>query len=666
MARNERRLDIQALRGIAVLMVVAYHAGLPVPGGFLGVDVFFVISGFVIMTGLLRQLDRKSTFSLSVFLGRRARRLLPALALLLTTVCLASILLQSPLGPQQSTTRMALHATFWIANVEAYRLPTGYFDPTVGTYPLIHTWSLSVEEQFYLVFPVLVLVAWKVRTSVRTVQIVLGIGTLLSFALAQLMVTGVVSGGLSAPGRLAFYASPTRAWEFGVGALLATACRPGMSTALRHAATRRTAAVGGVVAVLVSAFALTEATPHPGAATLLPVVGTAVAIWAGSVGPAWPPFRQLVWVGDLSYSWYLWHWPFISFTAVLLPPSVVNATVAAGASLIPAWLSYKHVEAQYRTGGSHGSLRPTIIASTAISMSTAAAILLTFGAGNHWWSPTVEKMLAQTTPLPISYAAGCHEGAAPSTVVGTACEWNATGTGGAVYLVGDSNAAMYSDGLVKAAERTGEQLLVTTRSSCPLVEATVIAPRFDSTACSHYVERTLSDLEHAAPATVITAAAGNQIDDPAIALAGPDGKLTYNTRLKASIWADGFKAAIARLKAAGHRVIVMQVIPHFLLGAHDYWRPDNCPTISTLLGPSWCAPAASRATMDAAQHSVLAAIRGASSSTGVELVDLRDRLCPSGQCSAFQSGEWVYRDGRHISPFASVELAPFLRQMLAA
>lgn len=146
------RDDVQGLRALAVLLVIAYHAGLPVPAGFAGVDVFFVISGFVITGLILRQVDA-GRFSLVMFYVRRIKRLLPALILLLVTVLALSFLLESPLGPQQTTAKTAVAATMLVANVAILRTSGDYFDAAASTNPLLHVWSLSVEEQFYLGFP---------------------------------------------------------------------------------------------------------------------------------------------------------------------------------------------------------------------------------------------------------------------------------------------------------------------------------------------------------------------------------------------------------------------------------------------------------------------------------------------------------------------------------
>lgn len=158
---SSRRLDVQGLRAIAVLMVIAFHAKLPLPGGFVGVDVFFVISGFVITSMLLREHARSGRIDLKRFYIRRFKRLTPALAVMVVITLVASTLLSSPLGPQQNTALTGLGAIALIANLVIAQTSGGYFDAPAATNALLHTWSLSVEEQFYLVFPVLLIVSLR-------------------------------------------------------------------------------------------------------------------------------------------------------------------------------------------------------------------------------------------------------------------------------------------------------------------------------------------------------------------------------------------------------------------------------------------------------------------------------------------------------------------------
>ena len=243
-----RRRDIQGLRAIAVLLVVVFHAELPVPGGFVGVDVFFVISGFVITAMLMREWARYGRVRFGHFYFRRFLRLTPALALIVAVVALASILLQNPFGAQQTTARTGMGAMLLSANYVIGHAAGDYFADNATTNPLLHTWSLSVEEQFYLVFPALLVLAWLLLRRGRRH----GAGhhrharsPLGSFVLGVAWSFGSTwAPGLTAyfggPESFAFYSSLTRAWEFAAGALLAlTLARIPVPTVLCCPADRR-------------------------------------------------------------------------------------------------------------------------------------------------------------------------------------------------------------------------------------------------------------------------------------------------------------------------------------------------------------------------------------------------------------------------------------------
>ena len=215
---SHRRRDIQGLRAIAILMVVVFHATLPFPGGFVGVDVFFVISGFVIASMFLRDLEAHRTISFSRFYARRARRLLPALALVTTVTVIATAIIQPPFGVQQTTGVMGRATSLFIANIAAYRLPSGYFGTDSVTNPLLHMWSLGVEEQFYLFFPMLLLLAWHLGNRLRR-RAELVVGVLLLIGIAGSFAYCYRATKQNPP--FAFYWIQCRAWEFGVGAALA-------------------------------------------------------------------------------------------------------------------------------------------------------------------------------------------------------------------------------------------------------------------------------------------------------------------------------------------------------------------------------------------------------------------------------------------------------------
>lgn len=219
--QDSKRADIQGLRALAVVLVVVYHAKLPLPAGFAGVDIFFVISGFVI-TGQIERLRRSRRFSFGSFYARRIRRLLPAMVVMLLGVLLLSFLFQSPIGAQSNTANTALAAVLLFGNLDLLSSSGDYFAAGAVMNPLTHVWSLSVEEQFYLAFPLLLALTWKIaRGGARAQMACLGLLTAVSFAVSIWFSFGDFRVHGYPASDVAFYSSPTRAWEFGIGAMLA-------------------------------------------------------------------------------------------------------------------------------------------------------------------------------------------------------------------------------------------------------------------------------------------------------------------------------------------------------------------------------------------------------------------------------------------------------------
>lgn len=350
--RSPRRPDIQGLRAIAVLMVVAFHAGLPVPGGFVGVDVFFVISGFVITAMLERELIRTGQIRLGNFYMRRFKRLTPALALMVAATMVLTFLFLSPFGMQQTASRTAVGAMLLCANVVIAVSTGNYFDAAAETNPLLNTWSLSVEEQFYIVFPVAIFLGWKVlRTPAarrRFSFLLVSVIAVVSFALAILDSTGNSPGALVRI--LGFYSPVNRAWEFAVGALVALS-----SSRLNRIPSRYSLAMGLVGAALLSAslWVIRGDVPYPGVWTLLPVLGTVGLIVSGADSShAISQFLRsgpMVRIGDWSYSIYLWHWPLIVIAVFIWPQFKLVPLGAVLVSLPIAYFSYSRVEQPLRS-----------------------------------------------------------------------------------------------------------------------------------------------------------------------------------------------------------------------------------------------------------------------------------------------------------------------------
>ncbi len=401
-----RRSDIQGLRAIAVLAVVAFHAGLPVPGGFVGVDVFFVLSGFVITGMLQREWSQTGRISFRRFYWRRFARLTPALALMITVTMIIAAGVLSPLGVQQTASQTAVGAMFMGANIVIARTTGGYFDAPADANPLLNTWSLSVEEQFYLVFPALLALGWflvRGKTTEPRRSVTAGAFWLVSmvaagsFALAwkgpELLDVAAQYGFQSDVTRflVSFYSPLTRAWEFAMGALLA------LASVRRQACSPRLANLCGTIGLLlliVSFTVITEGTRFPGPWTLLPVAATVLLLFAGSTKQAqtsrWLSCRPMVKVGDWSYSIYLWHWPLIVFVDWIWPDQPVLLSVAAIASLAPALASYRWVEEPIRRPRSLTPGRMTRLTILVFAPPLAASVAVGFLA-ELVWKPEYES-----------------------------------------------------------------------------------------------------------------------------------------------------------------------------------------------------------------------------------------------------------------------------------
>lgn len=354
-----RRLDIQGLRAFAVIVVVAFHAGLPVPGGFVGVDVFFVISGFVITAMLHREWASTRRINFRRFYWRRFKRLTPALALTITITMLITSFVLSPLGAQQDAAETGIGAMLLLANFVIARNTGGYFDAPAEINPLLNTWSLSVEEQFYLLFPALIAFGWLLakkggRRRVVPFMLIGGIGLVslsavvvpaiqvLLFKISDLLFGNFefLSG---------FYGPVTRVWEFAAGSLLALALTRWTP---RGRVLMTSIGLVGLGALGASLWLINDQTIFPGPWTLLPVAGTLLLLIAGTRSDTATSrllsVRPMVKVGDWSYSIYLWHWPFIVFAVYIWPYVPVVGVVAAIMSLLPAWTSYRWVEQPIR------------------------------------------------------------------------------------------------------------------------------------------------------------------------------------------------------------------------------------------------------------------------------------------------------------------------------
>ena len=497
-ATSNRRPDIQGLRAMAVGLVMVYHAGLPLPGGFIGVDVFFVVSGFVITALLMREYEREGGISFARFYTRRVRRLLPALAVM-TSVTVVAAWAVLPLRSQGVTASTGIGASFFLANVEIMRSTGGYFDPTADENALLHTWSLAVEEQFYLVFPALLLLGWRLTAKRRRTPSPVGVVATvlgLSFAASWALSAGVTLPGLTNPEELAFYSAPTRAWQFASGSLLAlgwarvTSLRAGLPPAVPAAVTW---AGAGLVAL--GALRL-DGSHYPGLAALIPTVGTVMLLAAADADPS--PLGNLlrskpaVFVGDLSYSLYLWHWPVLLLGNALIPePRVLTSALLVGGSVVPAYLSYRWVEEPIRKADWLTGRRLLTMVAACLFVPASLSTLLWVGSSSAWWNPDLKAWESARTERPASRAAGCHTQSATEAPPPLEDCLFGTGDRGTILVVGDSHAASLGDSVIAAAQGTGYRVAIHTTNGCPFLTDVSAWDIWDGTQASDVCKRGL-------------------------------------------------------------------------------------------------------------------------------------------------------------------------------
>ncbi len=667
-----RRPDIQGLRALAVLLVIVYHAGLPFPGGFTGVDVFFVISGFVITGTLLAELSTTGRVSFSRFYVRRIKRLLPALALMLVFVVLVGAL-ADPIGAQHQAAMTGVFASFFSANGYLYHLGTGYFDVSTTLNPLLHTWTLAVEEQFYVVFPALLALGWWLgsrrlarRRSRVVASVVIGLACVASFVLSFALSSGYATASQTSATRLAFYASPTRAWEFGVGALLVLATP--LFSRLSSWGTFLVGA-GGAVAIAVAAFSVHEAGFRETSA-LIPVGGACLLIAAGiesqvgvsrllSLGP-------LVWIGDLSYSLYLWHWPLIVFAKALLPDQPRVALIAAALSLLPAWLSYHYVENPIRYHARLGS-RSRVAGRTAVVLASVC-ILLPVGANAGLLK--VQDRLSKTSSLTdwqrsqashADVARGCDSPTPLGERRGRACTWRVSSPRGKIVLVGDSYAGQFAEPVTRAGNRAGFDVTVVTASSCPFVNVRRPSSLVDYSSCLRFGSGTLETLVRLRPSLVVMATStAHYLQDSGIALGAVGSPaITYDSRKKARLWQSALESTLLSLNRAGVPVLLVHPIPAL---PYDL---NECAVVRVLAGG--CEDKISQRDANARLRLALraenAAIAAASSTWGL---NLESEICPGRSCSSKRDDTFQYRSADHLSVAGALKLTGIFDRAIVA
>ena len=448
--------EIQGLRALAATLVLVFHAKF-LPGGFVGVDIFYVISGFLITGLLLKELNSNGRISLKAFYLRRSKRLLPASFLVLFITAIVAWLLLPPIS-RGSIGRDLIATTLYVSNYLFAWWQNDYQNLNAVPSPFIHYWSLAVEEQFYLFWPIFIIALAKLKSS-RKFLIGFWSVTIITFAL------GVWLTELAPI--WAFYSLPTRAWELSIGALIALLPR------LQNQ--KRVVAIIGLVALLVSTFWFSEETAFPGFYALLPVLGTAALL--SSIGN-WPNLikwlatnRISLWLGKISYPLYLWHWPVLVLPIALLSRDLLvwERIVALLITVLLADLTNRFVEEPLRVK----DISPRRLIQI-VGLAMVLSVLLGLGIMKTTTSSILvdgkQTTLASIEARPITYENGCHLNYHQS--ISPLCEFGKLDSTKTVVLYGDSHAAQWFPALNKLADEKGFKLVNLTKSACPSIAVT--------------------------------------------------------------------------------------------------------------------------------------------------------------------------------------------------
>jgi len=650
------RTDIDGIRSLAILSVVLFHAGAPgLSGGFTGVDVFFVLSGYLIGGHIFGELQA-GRFSYLRFYQRRAKRILPAFYVVLAFILAGTLVLLTPLNAYH-TARSAFTATLSVSNFEFWQ-HSGYFSPGSEFNPLLMTWSLGVEEQFYVVIPLLMVLLARVRRGWVLPSILAVCAG--SFAYAVAMLPSYPS--------MVFYLLPSRAWELGVGVALAV-IELSLGRYAKKGPLTEAMSAAGLLAVVLPFALLNKTTPFPGAAALPSVLGTALLLavpqsWINRRLLSLPP---LVFIGRISYSWYLWHWPMLAFLRVMYGKPILPVTVGLGAvalALGAAILSYFVIEQPFRRSKrAPGPLLVRYALVTVVCLAASAVIAKGHGFPGRY--PVLSRMETITEERGSDACLVDDGVAAPN--LAPAC-YDRSDARPLVALWGDSHSGAIAPGMRAAAERSGYGFVQLGKLACmPLLGAVRYTPELprETAECIQFNERTLAVLR-GDPRIRVVVLSGFWANPFRLNAAG--GEETWLTPDEAherqvptreaerALFTRALAETIRELQTAGKKAVVLGDTPAFTFD--PIWKVSTSAVPAERWLVEWlhvpdggdtgdAAPGylESDAYADAAIRETLGAIPGAA------LVELKPSLCVSADRCLYRQGESLfYADDHHLTP----------------
>ncbi|MFL6690102.1 MAG: acyltransferase family protein [Alphaproteobacteria bacterium] len=657
-AGGRYRPDIDGLRAVAVLSVVLYHYRVqPFSGGYVGVDIFFVISGFLI-TSLLRADLENGRYSIVRFYERRIRRIFPVLFVLALAATAGALLVLFPSDLRRygdSLLGLALFAsnfTFWGA--------AGYFDVDALRKPLLHTWSLAVEEQFYLFFPPLLFLLWQFGR--RALFAVLALLCVVSLALSIWAVhTSPVA---------AFYLLPFRTWELILGALLAL---PRINLPVGRQVIE-SIAVLGIALIATSVFAFSADTPFPGAAALLPCTGTALLICAGagkfpSLVTRVLAWRPIVAIGLISYSLYLWHWPLLVFARYLVFRDLTTSETALliALSFALAIISWRYVEQPFRAAqGRFTRAQIFWLAGTGTIAVLACAALSSMDGGLPQRFPSqIRRILTAASREPIQIPLGGFDNCPRRPAIGAAalkpCRFGSAGASPTLLLWGDSHADMLRPALLDLAvrkKRAGWQFAL---PGCPPL---LQAETSEVANCRAFNDTVLRLANQRPVSTVILAARwardaegtlfGEERGEPVIL--SDDLARGHTIRQNRFVFARGLETLVRTLSAHRKKVVIVASVPEV-----SWAVPEALARVALLHLKRDIRPTTE--SYRKRQAFVFEVLNRLNNRYGAQIVYPDSILCRKGHCEVQQNGIPLYRDADHLTAKGVRNLEPLLQDI---
>ena len=652
------RTDVQGLRAIAVLLVLLAHSDTSLfLGGFVGVDVFFVISGFVITRALIARDIFSENFDYTRFLVARLQRLAPVLLFVVTSTVLAGSLLFGKDVARELGAGL-LPAVFFVSNLYFAQRDTGYFDELADQDWLIHTWSLGVEAQFYLIWPVALFLLYafvrdaRLPKQVKTWLIIAGVALLAAASFGTMLFFAEVRDH-------AFYYPHARAWQFLAGALLSLIelriahqeSPSSESSNLRGRVLFAAASFwGGLALILGASIGLGPEDHYPSWNALAPTLGAVLVIAGGfspsRLGGAWLGSVPLRWLGDRSYSVYLWHWPVFVFTGALLGQTWLSLVLALGATLLFSMFSYRWIELPFWKGRWRAglTLAPALPQGLlVVALGLAIALLVQFRvlipAPNVFQQPSL--FVAAVSDVPPIYAAGCDRWFQDAELTPCWVGERRSHRKTAVMLT-DSIGAQWQTGVRAALPAEDWNLLVLTKSACPIVDQEIEYARVGGpyTVCTQWRNAAVEYTQALAPDLVIFGS-------------------SQNYAFSEDEWREGTARLLDRLTAPGRAFVLWMGNHH--LGRHG----PQCLAQAERLGRSLAACDDDEPSVDNVPRIRAAFETLEEQRADVKLLDPNAWVCPDARCRAVTGeGLVVFRDFQHITATFATEIASHIRAQL--